>query len=342
MEKYNLNEGNEAVKRALLLMKYDSKKTLTENTETLNESGYLWKLVDGSIVPGTSLPPGKIPAGARLVTGASRLGPLLGTIAANPWTWAVAIPTLAGLGIWLYTKDSDAAKVKKLFSMCSDPESKNWKRYMSSTQVRDSSDALYDAMEGMGTDKPAIYAEFKKFKSPGDFCAVRWKYYQDYNEPLFDALDGDLDYGWQPIFRSLRNMIEDYGKKHAKEYCSTHKEECIKKYCKKFPDKCKEDKSTVQKPKVGGGGMKWKHCTDNYTKGCTSGVIGKVQGCLNIKVDDKFGPETEGAVQAKLGKTTFTNADVNKLCEKVSVGGGGDSSGEEIVTPDQVSKDKGF
>ena len=37
MEKYNLNEGNEALNRALLMMKYDSAKTLNENVIMLLE-----------------------------------------------------------------------------------------------------------------------------------------------------------------------------------------------------------------------------------------------------------------------------------------------------------------
>jgi hypothetical protein len=37
MEKFNLNEGNEALKRVLLMMKYDNKKTLVENTNLLLE-----------------------------------------------------------------------------------------------------------------------------------------------------------------------------------------------------------------------------------------------------------------------------------------------------------------
>ena len=40
MEKYDLNEGNEALKRVLLMMKYDSSKTLNENkTIILEQSG---------------------------------------------------------------------------------------------------------------------------------------------------------------------------------------------------------------------------------------------------------------------------------------------------------------
>ena len=37
MEKYDINEGNEALKRVLLMMNYNSKKTLVENTELIFE-----------------------------------------------------------------------------------------------------------------------------------------------------------------------------------------------------------------------------------------------------------------------------------------------------------------
>ena len=37
MEKYSLNEGNESLKRILLIMNYDNKKTLEENTKVIFE-----------------------------------------------------------------------------------------------------------------------------------------------------------------------------------------------------------------------------------------------------------------------------------------------------------------
>jgi len=37
MEKYNLNEGNESLKRVLLMMGYDNNKTLVENTKNIFE-----------------------------------------------------------------------------------------------------------------------------------------------------------------------------------------------------------------------------------------------------------------------------------------------------------------
>jgi hypothetical protein len=62
---------------------------------------------------------------------------------------------------------------------------------------------------------------------------------------------------------------------------------------------------------------KYKACSGTYKINCKSDVISKIQGCLGLKPDGKFGPKTETAVQAKLGKTEFTDADVNTLCSEV-------------------------
>ena len=51
-----------------------------------------------------------------------------------------------------------------------------------------------------------------------------------------------------------------------------------------------------------------------FKKGCKSNEIEKVQGCLNITQDGKFGSGTQSAIQGKIGKTTFTTADIDKLC----------------------------
>lgn len=69
-------------------------------------------------------------------------------------------------------------------------------------------------------------------------------------------------------------------------------------------------------------------CTGTYKKGCKTapdGVIGKVQGCLNddntlnlnpkLVIDGKFGNNTQNALSKK-GFTTFTDADVTKICTK--------------------------
>ena len=65
----------------------------------------------------------------------------------------------------------------------------------------------------------------------------------------------------------------------------------------------------------------YKSCSGTYSKGCKTeptGPIGVVQGCLGlVPPDGKFGSKTQAALRDK-GFTTFTDADVNKICEKTT------------------------
>lgn len=64
-----------------------------------------------------------------------------------------------------------------------------------------------------------------------------------------------------------------------------------------------------------GSGSRYTSCSGTYKLNCKSDVISKVQGCLGLKADGMFGPKTESAVQAKLGKKEFTDTDVDTLCK---------------------------
>ena len=69
--------------------------------------------------------------------------------------------------------------------------------------------------------------------------------------------------------------------------------------------------------RTGGGGSRtggYKPCSGTYSKGCKSDTIAKVQGCLGLVTDGKFGPKTQSALSGK-GFTTFTDADVTKICQ---------------------------
>lgn len=74
-------------------------------------------------------------------------------------------------------------------------------------------------------------------------------------------------------------------------------------------------------PTGGGGGgttprpitSTYKPCTGTYKKGCKSDVISKVQACLKIGVDGKYGKNTDEKLKS-LGFTSFTDADVDKIC----------------------------
>ena len=79
-------------------------------------------------------------------------------------------------------------------------------------------------------------------------------------------------------------------------------------------------KQTLPKKENGGGTptpkkpSQFKVCTGTYSVGCKSQVIRKAQGCLGITADGLFGPETKNAVTSKLGRPSFTDADINTIC----------------------------
>jgi hypothetical protein len=63
--------------------------------------------------------------------------------------------------------------------------------------------------------------------------------------------------------------------------------------------------------------------------GCITPEVGEAQQCLKddglypYRVDNKFGSKTRDAVKAKIGKTYFTDADLQTIC-KTKKGGGGE------------------
>ena len=55
-------------------------------------------------------------------------------------------------------------------------------------------------------------------------------------------------------------------------------------------------------------------CTGTYTKGCKSEAIKPVQTCLGLVPDGKFWVKTQAALVAKGFSNGFTDADVSKIC----------------------------
>jgi hypothetical protein len=66
---------------------------------------------------------------------------------------------------------------------------------------------------------------------------------------------------------------------------------------------------------------KYQLCSGTYKKGCkdNEGIISKVQGCLGLVADGKFGPKTESAINSKLNRNSFTKTDVDVLCKTEQV-----------------------
>jgi len=212
-------------------------------------------------------------------------------------------------------KDNAKAKVDKIVQYCTTDKSKidKLKRGISDGDVRNLSDQLYDAMKGVGTDEEAVYGAFKSLKTASDFCALVTRFNKDYGSEgdLLEFLDDDFDQTseWLKIYRPLRDIVED----------------------SLLSIKDEGGSGGGGSKKGGGGGSKtggYKPCSGTYSKGCKSDTIAKVQGCLGLVTDGKFGPKTQAALSGK-GFTTFTDADVTKICQSKPTEVEPEISGEE-------------
>lgn len=222
---------------------------------------------------------------------------------AIPWLYAAGAAALAGTGIgtWIYNVQGggDAFSKTQTFLQGCTSLDKNLKPTQSKGDHREAADSIYNAIQGVGTDEDAIKGAIASMETVADLCAMA-KYYNKVYGDLYDDLDGDLDgesfrqYVWAAIAPIVDDAEEDLAK-------------------------VKEEGGEDGKKKTGGGGTSggggYKSCTGSYTKGCKSDAIAKVQGCLGLVTDGKFGPKTEAALKAK-GFSSFTDAEVDKICNK--------------------------
>ena len=331
----------EELSRIKNLMGYDRSKTLNEN---INEVKYdtsdgkiaRWLLPSGDIIDADKIK-GMIPKGSEqlnvkkatdVVSAVGTVSSLTGgggaastvvsaagkTAAAStflglgPVGWTVlGVAGIAALGMWGMTKDDDMGMITRLFDMCkTSPDRKKWKRFLTDDQAKGLSGKLFHAMDGLGTDEDAVYNVFKSLKSPADFCKVCDGYENSFDESLLEALDGDFDYGWEPIATSLVDMTKNYAQSEAEDYCEKNPKD----------DKCKDV------VKVGGGGeedkITYKTCNGNYSVGCKDGEdddVYALQACLGITKNGQFDKNTEKVLKDKTGKTTITKKEIWKLCD---------------------------
>jgi hypothetical protein len=314
------------------MMKYDSSKTLNENKETISEQYVVPTVAAGAT--GAALGAGAV-AASTTTAGASVIVPVMsalgvGATAAGAIVGGAAALAVLPLVYWLVTKDTGANKVKKMFEMCSTDSAKiaKLKRNMQDVELRSISDDIEDAIindsfgfQG-GTDEEKLFGAFKKLESgtASDFCALVTIYNKNSDSgDLFDDLDSDIDAEseWKQIFRPIRNCVEDS--------LLTIKDEAPK-------DTTKTGGGKTGGGKTGGtGGTKWRTDCTTYVMGCKSDIIAKVQGCLGgLVTDGKFGPKTKAKLK-EIGYSSFTNADVNKICNKQIIEPTPEVSGEEII-----------
>lgn len=91
-----------------------------------------------------------------------------------------------------------------------------------------------------------------------------------------------------------------------------------------------EVKTPVEPVPAGSPAPSWIPEGFPLSKGMYGGRIKNLQTKLRISADGKFGSGTESAVRAKLGKTSVSEADYNKIVNPVTVTIGGGSNFETL------------
>ena len=232
----------------------------------------------------------------------NEIAPLLGLIPmALPWLIGYGTAAAAGIGTWIYNVQGggDAfSKTQTFLQGCSSLD-KNLKPTQSKGDHREAADSIYNAIQGIGTDEDAIKGAISSMETVADLCAMA-KYYNKVYGDLYDDLDSDLDGESfrQYVWSAIAPIVDD-----AEENLEQAK---------------KEEGGKTGGGKTGGGTGGYKSCSGTYEKGCKSDTIAKVQGCLGLVADGKFGPKTLAALSGK-GFSKFTDADVTKICEKTTV-----------------------
>jgi hypothetical protein len=223
-------------------------------------------------------------------------------IALLPWLTAAVATKIGigagvatGVGTWIYNVQGGGdsfSKTQTFFQGCSSLES-SLKPTQDKSAHREAADSIYNAIQGFGTDEDAIRGAISSMETVADLCAM-YKYYNKTYGDLYDDLDSDLDGESfrQYVWSAIAPIVED-----AESDLEQTKE---------------EDKDGV-KPTTGG----YKDCAGSYSFGCKADAIAKVQGCLGLVADGKFGPKTQAALTAK-GFTSFTDAEVDKICGKTT------------------------
>jgi hypothetical protein len=236
---------------------------------------------------------------------------------ASPWIAAgITAAAAGGIGTWIYNIQGggDAfSKTQTFFQGCSSLAA-NLIPTQSKSAHREAADSIYNAIQGFGTDEDAIKGAISSMETVADLCAM-YKYYNKVYGDLYDDLDSDLDGESfrQYVWSAIAPIVED-----AEADLEQTQEE---------DGKTPEDGG---RPTTGG----YRDCSGTYSFGCKSEAIRKVQGCLGLTTDGKFGPNTQKALKAK-GFDSFTDADVDKICGKPTTV---DSDEEDVdaVDPNQI------
>jgi hypothetical protein len=286
--------GEEELKRALLMMKYDSKKTLTENINEV-DTGYLTGA--GLAGAGTAVGLGAVATAMGAGATAGSFVPGLGTAI------GAAVGATIGIVLALSNNTGSADNTIKIIKTCTSGGVGSPSQ--SDSELEGVANQIYTAIEGLLTDEDAIKNAISSCDTFPDFCRMSEIYLDNYNESLVDALDGDFDFpgDWQ-------------------EYIYTPLKQVMKRT--KVIDETKLSASTTTDggDTTGGGEVvpvpsvgKYKACEGTYTQGCYSDAIKQIQTCLDLVPDGKYGPKTQAALEGAGFGSGFKDSDVDKICQ---------------------------
>ena len=286
MEKIQIQEAEKQLKRALLMMKYDTSKTLTENEEKILSEQTFTSVAKDTLKGAAAGAPFFLPYGAMV-------GAIIGFTSSffgNP--------------------RSDTAK--KLFDGCKSDKSTPT---LDNATLRQIADDLNDAIEGLGTNEDKIKSSFSAIPTIPDLCGVIKQY--QFHGDLWKDLMGDLenqgewkDYVMAPLRPALDKSneikIEDNKCKEGEFYNDKTK-------------KCEPvTKTSDPNKKTSTGTSKYKMCSappfNLYCK--NDEYIKKVQGCLGIKDDGYLGPLTQQALKNVGVGLPLTQDGIDKVCSQ--------------------------
>lgn len=356
---------NEQIERALLLMKYDSSKTLTENQEkivlkkeleskkivenkqVLEESPeqlneFIGPLIRGLVSfgskaykwlrPNTLRAATTLPVLAGTATRGQKIGKALGA--------GLTVLTITDwLGNSLGGGDS-FDKTRIFFEGC-DTNSKDLQPTLDKSAHRAAAKAIYDSVNygtflgmGYGTDEEAIQEALLSMPTVADLCEMRKAYNLAYGD-LYSDLDADIDgedfrtYVWSSIVAQIEDNLDDVKKvDDLKKYCEEHPEDTEK--CGGI--KCPEGQTINPKTNKCEDSTKpnvdqsYISCSKPpFAMYCMNSLIGEIQSCLGVNSDNKLGPITKKALTGGGYTLPLSQDSIDKILK---------NCGKENIEPD--------
>jgi hypothetical protein len=130
---------------------------------------------------------------------------------------------------------------------------------------------------------------------------------------LADILNGELESDNGPRVKQAQQYLNKAGVVLSYE---------VDKYDRFKPNTIKIDvrggntkpEDGFKKTNTGKKTSGYKQCSGTYKIGCKSNSIAKVQGCLGLVADGKYGRKTNAKLK-DLGYNSFTDADIEKICQ---------------------------